>query len=218
MDEHDVEQRAAEPGRRRRSAAQKPDVPRLYETASGAARLQQRLGNAGVMQLRRILQRAPRTFGNEDAPEWIKQELNLDRSGHDWTRDVESGLDAADATLSPTAGTPLDSETRVHAEQSLGVSMEGVNVVQRADSATGPLEAHAFAASDGAGRHSIALSSDVDLGTPDGEFTLMHELAHVAQQKTGQADSLDGLGGDEGARQRLEDDADQRARRLLRGG
>ena len=76
MDEHQVEQRP-EPGRRRRSAVQREDPPRLYETASGAARLQQRLGNAGVMQLRRVLQRAPRTFGNDDAPEWIKQELNL---------------------------------------------------------------------------------------------------------------------------------------------
>jgi hypothetical protein len=194
MEEHELQQRSREPSRRRSPDAD-PHGERALDPRSGAAGLQQRLGNAGVVQLCRALQRQSRS-----------------------DEELEEGLDAADATLSPTAGSPLDRDTRAHAEQGLGVSLEGVNVVQKADSATAPLDAKAFAASDGAGRHSIALSSDVDLGSQDGEFTLMHELAHVAQQKQGQADSLDGIGGDESARERLEDEADRRARGLLRGG
>jgi len=54
------------------------------------------------------------------------------------------------------------------------------------------------------------------LAPQEGRFTLMHELAHVAQQQRGEATGLSGLGGDEGARAHLEDQADAAAARGLR--
>jgi hypothetical protein len=56
----------------------------------------------------------------------------------------------------------------------------------------------------------------VDLESADGQFTLMHELTHVAQQKRGQSDALDGLGGDESTREALEADADRSAAHCAR--
>jgi hypothetical protein len=205
-EEDDQERRGL--GRRRRAdgAGAEPDGV----DASPVQRLQRRYGNAALLQLRS-------SWGAGGAPGWIKEELGVTAETEEDARRAKALTEAAETAEIPSGGSPLAREVREPVERRLGVSLSDVNVVERGDSATKPLEAEAFAAADTAGRHSVVLSSGVDLGSPEGQFTLAHELAHVAQQKKGEADSLEGLGGDESVRNRLEQNADEDAKRLLGG-
>jgi hypothetical protein len=177
------------------------------------AQLQRAYGNARLLQLR-ALQRE-RTFGGAETPEWMKQEVGITPQSEANFRQAEAASDAVETLSIPSGGTPLARETREPMEKALGVPLGDVNVVERGDSATTPLEAHAFAAQNEGGGHSVVLSSGVDLSSPEGQFTLAHELSHVAQQKRGEADALEGLGGDEAVRERLERKADDDAQHLL---
>jgi hypothetical protein len=225
--EFELEERAPR-GRKRRSLEteeQEQDAarrPRERPTAAGEdqhapigriAQLQRRYGNAGLLQLR-ALQRQ-RTFSGAETPEWMKQEVGITPQSEANFREAETATTAAEELSVPMGGAPLSREVREPAERAFGVGLGDVNVVERGDSATTPLQAHAFAAQNEGGGHSVVLSSGVDLGSGEGQFTLMHELAHVAQQKKGEADSLEGLGGDESVREQLELKADDDAQRLL---
>jgi Domain of unknown function (DUF4157) len=177
--------------------------------SSPAARLQRRLGNAGVTQLRSRLQR--RTFSGAETPQWMKDEVGITAESEANAARAERVEDAADGlSFSSSGGTPLARELREGAERDLGVSLGGVRVVHD-DAAARSVEALAFASGS-----DVVLSRQVDLDTRDGQFTLAHELAHVAQQQRGQADALDGLGGDPSLRASLEQDADASAARILR--
>jgi hypothetical protein len=181
---------------------------------SPVQRLQRRYGNAGLLQLRSTVQRR-RSLADGDAPSWIKDELGVTAETEENARQARTAADAAETLQLPGGGSPLARDVREPAERALGVPLGDVNVVERGDSATNPLQAHALAAADESGGHSVVLSSGVDLGSGEGQFTLMHELAHVAQQKKGEADALEGLGGDESVREHLERKADDDAQRLL---
>src|SRR5262249_4645911 len=76
MDEHELQERSREPSSRRPRSPGREEG--LLEQAPSAERLQQTLGNAGVVQLHRALQRQARGEGEE----------------------LEQGLDAAGATPS----------------------------------------------------------------------------------------------------------------------
>jgi hypothetical protein len=177
------------------------------------AQLQRTYGNAGLLQLR-ALQRQ-RTFSGAETPEWLKREAGITPQSEANFREAETATAAVEDLSIPSGGNPLAREAREPAERALGVDLGDVNVVERGDSATTPLQAHAFAAQNEGGGHSVVLSSGVDLKSGEGQFTLMHELAHVAQQKKGEADTLEGLGGDESVREHLERKADDDAQRLL---
>lgn len=176
--------------------------------------LQRRAGNRALLQRRRrrLLRR---TFSGDQTPQWMKDQVGITpESERNFAR--AEGVEAAAADLQiPAGGRSLDPIMRSYAERDLGVSLGDVNVVEKGGAAADSIEALAFATSDEHGRHSVVLADDVDLGTDDGQFTLMHELAHVAQQKHGKAEGLDGLGGDPAVRERLERGADADASRIV---
>jgi hypothetical protein len=156
--------------------------------------LQRSLGNDGINRLRAAMKRdAVQRRGGGDA--------------HEADADLDVG----------SGGRPLTPAVQRRAEAALGVPLHDVRVVAGADAACRAADAVAFTRHEG-GVPTVALSSAVDPDTSDGAFTLMHELGHVAQQKRGEADGLEGLGGDPGLRSSLEADADQRAATILGGG
>src|SRR5262245_10503475 len=91
----------------------------------------------------------------------------------------------------PAAGAALPKELEREAERELGVAMDNVFVTQRADEACEAMGGALAFTTPIDGGHLIALSSGVDVGAEDGRFTLLHELAHVAQQRRGQTAALD---------------------------
>jgi hypothetical protein len=94
-------------------------------------------------------------------------------------------------SLSEKAGTNLDDVT-IHRDSSSHAALDGLN----AEAATQGTHVH--------------LGPNVDIHSPSGQDTLLHELRHVGQQKRGEADGLDGTGGDPSRRVELERDADKR--------
>ena len=204
----------AERARGRKRPAGAETAAESLGAESPVQRLQRRYGNAGLLQLRSSVQRR-RSLADGDAPDWVKAELGVTPETEENARQARTASDATENLQLPGGGSPLSREVREPAERALGVHLGDVNVVEGGDSATTPLQAHAFAAQDESGGHSVVLSSGVDLGSGEGQFTLMHELSHVAQQKKGEADALEGLGGDESVREHLERKADDDAQRLL---
>jgi hypothetical protein len=176
---------------------------------SAVNELQRSLGNARLVQMRRAVQRRAQVPA-QDAPDWIKEGLGLSARG---VPTDETATEPVDVSV-PQGGQPLPAAVREEAESHLGVSMTGVSIVSGADQACRPIQAQAFTTEAG-GQHVVALSSDVDLTSQDGQFTLMHELAHVAQQKQGATSDLEGLGGDDGCREHLENQADEHAKKIL---
>jgi hypothetical protein len=174
---------------------------------SPRAALQRSLGNQRLLQLRRAVQR--------QAPQWVRDQLGVtDEDERNAARALAQDQAAEEIAL-PSGGEALTPEVQRWAERGIGGDLGGVSVVHGSDAACDALGAHAFATPGDSG-HQIHLSSQVDLATPDGQFTLLHELAHVRQQRDGQTGDLDGLGGDEARRADLEDHADQVAQRALR--
>jgi hypothetical protein len=180
---------------------------------SRVEQLQRRAGNGALLQRRRRLQR--RTFSGDQTPQWMKDQVGITPESERHFAQAEAVEQAAGELQIPAGGRSLDPIMRSYAEQDLGVSLGDVSLVEKGGAAAGSIEALAFATSDDHGRPSVVLADDVDLGTEDGQFTLMHELAHVAQQKHGKAEGLDGLGGDPAVRERLERGADADASRIL---
>jgi hypothetical protein len=168
------------------------------EAPSEVQALQRQLGNRALVQLRRALQR-------RSAPQWMRDELG------------PSAERAGDEVQVPSGGQPLPPAIQRQAEAQLGTSLAAVTIAQGADAACDGLGALAFATPDERGGHTVALSSAVDLASDEGRFTLLHELAHVAQQQRGATAALAGLGGDEGTRAQLEADADAFAARCAGG-
>jgi Domain of unknown function (DUF4157) len=162
--------------------------------------LQRSLGNSRLGMLRAAVQR-------QAAPEWMRRDLGLP------VNDAPAVEPEAVAVAVPAGGQPLPAPVQARAEAHLGVPMDDVNVVTGGDSACAPIGAQAFTTED-SGRPTVVLGNSVDLGTPDGQFTMMHELGHVAQQKRGLASDLSGLGGDEGTRSSLEAHADEQAAKM----
>jgi hypothetical protein len=203
-DEHDIDRDFVRP-----EQGVETSVPALTRVQQ----LQRTVGNARLLQLRRAVQRQETPAA--DVPDWVKAGLGLDMRGMPASAEaMEASSSAVDV---PTGGQPLPDAVRLHAENALGVSLDGVSIASGADSACKPIQAQAFTADDGGGKHTVALSSDVNLDSEDGQFTLMHELAHVAQQKRGEASELSGLGGDAGSRDNLEHAADRAAAKMVSG-
>jgi len=193
--EHEREHDHDHDAPRRESARAQPGV-------SPVAELQHRLGNAWLLQLRhRAIQRQS-----------MEQQALAMAQQHAAERMAEAA-DMPEVQLG--AGERLAGPLQRKMEQQHGVPMGDVEVVKNADAATDAVNALAFATQDGS-TPKVALSSSVDLSTPGGQFTLAHELAHVAQQKRGQADGLQGLGGDEHHREHLENQADAEAAQSLK--
>jgi hypothetical protein len=149
------------------------------------------------LQLRRAVQQRA----------WARDQLGV-TSQDEESFDRAEAADAAAVNL-PGGGAPLDPAIQTRAEATMG-SLGDVRVIQNADAVCAPMAAHAFAAGN-----EVYLSSGVDLGSPDGQFTLMHELAHVRQQQDGKTSGLEGLGGDAQVRDSLESHADDVARQAL---
>ncbi len=161
---------------------------------SQVAQLQQRLGNARLLQLRALQRQAV------NPQEFIQQDIAAKAAAGKYD---QLAMERAEEQVAiPGGGTPLPAGLAAHAQSHLGVPMHDVEVVHNGDAATKPLQAMAFTTHD-AGVPKVVLGSDVDLKTPDGQFTLMHELTHVAQQKQGQSDGLHGMAGDAGQRAHL---------------
>lgn len=183
---------------RRRDPSGAPDRAGAAAPAhSPVAQLQRALGNQRLLQLRRTMQR--RAWAREQLGVTAQDEANVDR------------VDAADVAAMdlPGGGAPLDPAIQARAEATMG-SLGDVRVIPNADAVCAPMEAHAFASGN-----EVYLSSGVDLGSADGQFTLMHELAHVRQQQDGKTSGLAGLGGDAQQRDALETHADAVAREAL---
>jgi hypothetical protein len=190
--------------RRWREEAQEQASPGLAAPASPAALLQRTLGNQRVLQLRRLVQRQLR---RGEAPEWVRREIGETPES---VRAVERSLeaDAAAESVPLGGGEPMAPGLRRWAEAATGGSFGGVRIVPGADASCSAMDALAFATPDESGGHEVHLSSQVDLGSQEGRFTLLHELAHVRQQQAGQTGDLAGLGGSEGTRDSLEAEAD----------
>lgn len=166
---------------------------------SPVMQLQRSVGNSRLLQLRARAMQARMSMS--EATQSVEQQAD-----ESFAAQRQAALAEPDISI-PGGGQPLPHRVQQTAEKHLGVPMNDVQMVQNGDAATKPIQAQAFATED-AGVPKVVLSSDVDLQSKDGQFTLMHELAHVAQQKKGSTGSLEGLGGDAGHRDHLEHDAD----------
>lgn len=214
----------AEPGAYAGSRAQ--DEHRTAEAGRGSQpatrveMLHRALGNDRLMQLRRSHQRTSPVQRQAEAPAWIKNQLGITRADEQNLARQESAMAAAadESTTVPGGGQRLPAETAQAISGHLGIDISDTRVVQNADAACRSMGAHAYATTSGGGEPVVALSSGVDLKTPEGQFTLNHELAHIAQQKRGESNGLTGLGGDPAQREALEQDADDRANAFLNKG
>jgi Zn-dependent peptidase ImmA (M78 family) len=169
---------------------------------SPVAQLQRNVGNAQLLQLR-----AKHAVQKRD----LVEEARADQAARKEEQMASQGDEAQVAI--PSGGQSLPQPVQARAEAELGVPMGDVKVVHGADNATDPIGAKAFTTEQG-GTPTVVMGS-ADMGSPDAQFTLMHELTHVAQQKRGMAGGLDGLGGDEGQRESLENHADAHAAKML---
>ncbi|MBL9003504.1 MAG: DUF4157 domain-containing protein [Myxococcales bacterium] len=181
---------------------------REHAPLSPVAQLQRYVGNSRLLQLRARNAAVQRRMSMSEATQ--QAETHAEESFAE-----QRQVAAAEPDISiPSGGQALPKGVQTMAEQHLGVSMSDVQVVHGADAATKPIQAQAFATED-AGVPKVVLSSDVDLQSREGQFTLMHELSHIGQQKKSATGSLQGLGGDEGHREHLESEADKQGARML---
>jgi hypothetical protein len=167
----------------------------------------QAMGNHRLLQLR-----AQSGAPIQRMPEWIEQRA----AEHDANLQQNYLQAQAETITIPSGGEALPNDVRTVAEQHTGVKMDDVRVVHGADDVCKPIQARAFATTEGS-TPTVVMSSDANLDTEDGRFTLMHELSHVAQQKQGRTGDLDGLSGDESHREHLEQQADEQGRQMLQG-
>lgn len=175
---------------------------------SPAAQLQRSVGNARLLQLR-AQQRA--ALQRQDVFAGAREDAAARRAA----REQQTLEENAQHVQVPSGGDRLPAAVQARAEHHLGVPMGDVRVVHGADQATEPIQAKAFTTED-SGTPKVVMSSGVDLDSKDGQFTLMHELTHVAQQKKGMSSGLSGLGGDSGLRDHLEDHADHHAEKMCK--
>lgn len=197
----------------RTESARTEEAPRQ----SGVAQLQRRVGNAQLLQLRASQQRAVqqravqrRGAVQRDLADQVREDFALRQEQRQM-----AALEAQAEQISiPGGGQALPAPVQAIAEKQHGVSMDDVRVVYGADQATDPIQAKAFTTQD-AGTPTVVMSS-MDMHSQDAQFTLMHELSHVAQQKKGMTHGLDGLGGDPGQRESLEQHADEHAAEMVK--
>jgi hypothetical protein len=112
-----------------------------------------------------------------------------------------AGNRAVSELLDRSSGAPVPDELRLRVETRLGDDFSSVRV-------HAGLEAGHV--TDALGARALATGESVVLGKGESvrdEHLLGHELAHIAQQREGRAAGLDGLGGDEGLRASLEQEA-----------
>ena len=90
-------------------------------------------------------------------------------------------------------GTPLDDGLRSSMESAFGQSFEDVRVHtdERASRSAAEVGANAYTV----GSDVVFRSGQFDPGTPTGQRTIAHELAHVVQQSQGPVDGTDAPGG-----------------------
>jgi hypothetical protein len=180
---------------------QEDRAERAQPRLSPVMQLQRTVGNSRLLQLRARHAAMQARMSMEEATQAADEQAS---ASFDAQR--QAALKEPDISI-PSGGQALPQKVQATAEKHLGVPLNDVQMVTNGDSATKPIQAQAFATEDG-GTPKVVLSSDVDLNSKDGQFTLMHELAHVAQQKKGSTGALEGLGGDSGHREHLEHDAD----------
>lgn len=119
--------------------------------------------------------------------------------------------------MSRAGATPLPSPVAAAAEQHHSTSMSSVRLVHgsQADSYCDSMSANAFTTPNNEGGSDIFMHSNIPLNSAQGQHTLQHEVAHTAQQKKGETNGLNGLGGDASRRHALEHDADRAASAIL---
>jgi hypothetical protein len=90
-------------------------------------------------------------------------------------------------------GSPLDAGTQSTMEAAFGQSFDGVRVHtdQQASKSAESVGANAYTV----GSDVVFRSGQFDPGTPTGQRTIAHELAHVVQQSQGPVDGSDAPGG-----------------------
>jgi hypothetical protein len=178
--------------------------------ASPVARIQRRLGNSYLLQLRAAQKRSSApvqldAFDDVKAEQAARQEARRESA-------LEQQAEQASLAV-PSGGEALPAQVQAIAEKQHGVKMDDVRIVHGADAATEPIQAKAFTTQEGS-TPKVVMSS-MDMQSQDAQFTLMHELSHVAQQKKGVTGGLDGLGGDEAQREHLENHAVAHAAEML---
>ena len=170
---------------------------------SPVAQLQRGIGNAALLQMR-----AQRAVQNRDIFDEAREDQAARRAA------TEQAMAEQAVVAIPSGGEPLPAAVQARAEAQHGVSMADVKVVHNADAATDPLGAKAFTTQDG--DTPKVVMGTADMTSQDAQFTLMHELTHVAQQKKGMTGGLEGLGGDAATREHLEQHADEHAAEMLK--
>jgi hypothetical protein len=153
--------------------------------------LQQRYGNAAVQLKSRIvggegLMAALQDFAppaSATAPPQSREDQLPEQDGRPLTPDLQGSLQA-----------------------SAGTDLSDVRIFQGGRTETALESMEAEAATRGT---NVYLRSGLDPATPRGRETLVHELRHVGQQRRGETEGLEGLGGDPEKREALERDADR---------
>jgi len=160
------------PAHRPRRPDREPAAPEVATGAATAPGVSPALDAASVMRLQR-------TAGNAGVVQMLAADEEQASPVHEV---VGSG-----------GGSPLDAQTRSTMEAAFGTSFEGVQVHtdERASKSAESVGANAYTV----GTDVVFRAGQYDPGTPAGQRTIAHELAHVVQQQQGPVDGTDAPGG-----------------------
>jgi hypothetical protein len=145
---------------------------------------------------------------------WIEHELGVPESGGQRATAMNGDYD-----FSRSGAQPLPPDARAAAEGHHRTSLNNVTLLRggRSDAYCESMSAAAFCTPNSGGGSDIFVHSGVDLDTPQGQHTLQHEISHAVQFRRGETSQLEGLGGNETVRARLENHADQHADAIVAG-
>ena len=146
---------------------------------------------------------------------WIEHELGIADGGSA----NAVGLTGDYENLSRSGARPLPMDARAAAEEHHRTSLSNVTLVRggQSDAYCDSMNAAAFCTPSNNGGSDIFVHSGIDLDTPQGQHTLQHEISHAVQFRRGETSQLEGLGGNETVRARLENHADQHADAIVAG-
>jgi Domain of unknown function (DUF4157) len=146
---------------------------------------------------------------------WIEHEPGVPDGG----RERAVAMNGDYENFSRSGAQSLPGDARAAAEEHHRTSLGNVTLLRggQTDSYCESISAAAFCTPSGNGGSDIFVHSGVDLNTPQGHHTLQHEISHAVQFQRGETSQLDGLGGNETVRERLENHADRHADAVIAG-
>jgi len=147
---------------------------------------------------------------------WIEQQLGASTSLGD-AAVSGNGASIDSVQLSRSGARPLPPSAASAAEQHHRTSLPKVNLIHggQSDAYCDAMSAAAFCTPSPDGSSDIFMHSQVPLNSPEGQHTLHHEISHALQLQRGETTGLDGLGGDDTLRARLEKSADDHAAAIV---